>query len=457
MNDSLPIAVLGFGVTGQSVARYLLAQQRRVVVLDTRASFLDEVDPELVEFAGADFMWQVMGWPDLDVEYAVVSPGLSMDSCLVRSARTRGVILKSDIDLFIAEARAPVIGVTGTNGKSTVTELVGHIIQHSGLACGVGGNLGEAALGLLDPETAFYVLELSSFQLERSGELPLAAAVVLNVTQDHLDEHGDMASYAAAKKRIFTRADRCVFNRDDQTTKPDARAEDEVVSFGLDEPLRSNDWGVASHAGEEWLYCGSEKIIAVTDLPLEGGHNVANVLAACALAEGLVERDTLPAAIRSFSGLPHRFVEVASIGGVTYVNDSKATNVGATVAALEGLPAQNQIVLVGGGDAKGADLSPLAAVFQDRVRHVFTLGKDGDALASVAQAAGIGTTACTDVVDAVGRAAARAVAGDMVLLSPACSSLDMYESYAERGNQFADAVAALLVEAGGVETGGAET
>lgn len=430
MSNQLPVAVLGYGVTGRSVVRHLRRCGRPVLVLDTRAA---PADAGSLDF---DCMWQVTRWPGLQVEYAVVSPGLSLDSCLVRSARAAGVILRSDIDLFFDAVRAPVIGITGTNGKSTVTALVGHILECGGFDTGVGGNLGDAALDLLDDRRDYYVLELSSFQLERSGALGVAAAVLLNVSQDHLDEHGDMASYTAAKQRIFDVAERCVFNRGDPATRPAGDA----VSFGLDAPSRPKDWGVLEGDDGPQLGRGEDMLCAIGDLPLKGGHNVANMLAACALVDGLVKDATLVAGLATFAGLEHRFVEVAVVDGVVYVNDSKATNVGATAAALEGLDPVPRVILIGGGDAKGADLAPLADLLKSRVRHVVALGKDGAALTRVAADAGVEAELCDDIARAVARAAAVARPGDMVLLSPACSSLDMFENYADRGNQFARAV-----------------
>lgn len=435
------VAVLGYGVTGASVVRHLLRTGITPVVLDTRAA------PTQAETdADVEFRWQTQSWPDLDVAYAVVSPGLELDSCLVAGARHAGVPTVSDIDLFFDAVQAPVIGVTGTNGKSTVTALTGHLLNSAGVSTGVGGNLGVAALDILDDAHTSYVLELSSFQLERSRTHSFHAATVLNVTEDHLDKHGDMASYAASKQRIYGAAKRCVYNRADSLTLPSGRAD--AVSFGLDEP-EAGHWGlrwrndVAFLAQGEQLLCRAD----VTHLP--GEHNTQNVLAACALVDGMLEAAALPDGLASFEGLAHRFQQVARHGGVTYVNDSKATNVGATAAALAGMPAAEQVVLIAGGDAKGVDLGPLAPLLQGRVRLVVCIGKDAAQLAAVAAAAGVDTVHADSMAAAVHVAVDHAGRGDTVLLSPACASLDMFSSYAERGERFADAVRQRVRSAGG--------
>ena len=427
-------AVLGFGVTGQSVARHFLRRGDAPVVLDTRPP-----RPVASEFAELDIRWSQSAWPDLPVVRAVLSPGLALDSCLVSGARQAGVELMSDIDLFFADlpAGAEVIGVTGTNGKSTVTAWTGHVLNAAGVECAVGGNLGDAALDVLQRQCGKYVLELSSFQLERSAELPLAAATVLNVTEDHLDMHGDMDAYRASKHRIYAATGRIVYSRDCTLTTPANPAD--AVSFGLDAPPREQDWGVA----DSQLCRGSQAVMPADELPLPGDHNLLNALAVCALAEPWVELSELPAALRSYQGLSHRFENVAEHRGVSYINDSKATNLGATMAALEGMPADNQVVLIAGGDPKGVDLSPLAGLFSGRVKHLICLGMAAPELAELAGTAGITHALCTDMEAAVAEGARVAENGDIVLLSPACASLDMFASYSERGDRFAAAAREL--------------
>lgn len=435
---SRPVAVIGYGVTGQAAVRYLRAQGRQVVLLDTRPA--PQPLPDALQ--GVQCHWQAHEWPALAVDFAVLSPGLALDSCLVGSARAAGVDLVSDIDVFFAAAQAPVLAVTGTNGKSTVTSLAGHLLGAAGLDCGTGGNLGEAALDLLSPARDCYVLELSSFQLERSALHGFAAATVLNVTPDHLDLHGDLAAYLAAKQRIFASSDQLVFNRDDAATRPQPRRDDaRLVSFGSDAPDGEN-WGLVEQDGQRWLARGETLLCTVDDLPLSGAHNELNVLAALALVWpwlGELSQAEIVAALRSFHGLPHRF-ETLELGGVRWVNDSKATNTGATVAALLGLPRDGSTVLIAGGDAKGADLTTLGPALSGCVGYVVTLGRDGPAVGKVAAAQGISTQQVSDMRAAVALAAAQVGERGTVLLSPACASLDMYTNFEARGRAFLDAV-----------------
>ena len=434
-------AVLGFGVTGESVVRHLLREGVEPVVMDTRSARTNQFD-------GVDFRWNVQQWPGTQVDYAVVSPGLDMDAALVRGAADAGVPLLSDIDLFFEAVNEPVIGITGTNGKSTVTSLAGHLLNTSGTSCGVGGNLGLAALDTLDEKHACYVLELSSFQLERSREHPFHAATVLNVTEDHLDKHGDMESYAASKQRIYSRSQRCVYNRADALTQPagDRHNSDAVVSFGCDLPPSERDWGIAQDVDERWVVHGHSRVCTAAQFPLPGAHNELNMLAACALVDGLVQADQLVAGLNAYEGLPHRFAHVAELAGVVYINDSKATNLGATLAALEGMPCNNQVLLIAGGDAKGVDLTALGAQLPGRVRQVFSLGKDSAQLQRIAQDCDIPALHCQSLTQAVRSAANEASCGDTVLLSPACASLDMFDNYMQRGEQFAQAVLELKSE-----------
>ena len=431
-------AILGFGVTGESAARHLMRRGEAPIVLDTRRA-----RPIGDEFVGLDVRFDVSRWPDLDVERAVVSPGLALDACLVAGARAAGVELLSDIDLFFASANAPVFGVTGTNGKSTVTAWTGHALARAGHAVGVGGNLGDAALDILRDDADFYVLELSSFQLERSQPHPFAAVCILNVSEDHLDSHGDMPAYVAAKQRIYARAQMCVHNRDDAATRPSVHSASR--SFGSGLPTDEGMFGLADRdpKGEHVGRClmrGDTVICATADLPLAGVHNEMNALAVCALLDGVVAVPDMGAALQGFDGLAHRFERVATRAGVAYINDSKATNLGATIAALEGMASDGSVLLIAGGDAKGVDLAPLADVMRGRVRLVLTIGQDGPAVVRAAAAAGIEAIACAGVAEAVATAAEYAVGGETVLLSPACSSLDMYLNYAERGELFARAV-----------------
>ena len=441
INQLSSVAMLGYGVTGESVVRFLLSRNIHVSVFDTRPR-------RDVGNCPVEIQWQTNKWPadsvqSSSVDCAIVSPGLDMDACLLQSARAAGVPLYSDIDLFFAAVQAPVIGITGTNGKSTVTSLVGHLINKVGHACGVGGNLGVAALDIIDPQHECYVLELSSFQLERSLLHPYAASTVLNLSEDHLDKHTDMQAYAASKHRIYANSASRVFNRADPLTVPDHR--DCTVSFGLDAPPGPDDWGIRISADERFIAKGEDLICPVSQLPLAGEHNEQNVLAACALTQGWVDLNDLPRALASFQGLAHRFERVALLDGVTYINDSKATNLGATMAALIGMSPDKQVVLIAGGDAKGVDLSPLSALLHSRVMHLVAIGRDGPQLVRLAESVGVSATLVTSMLDAVEVSRHVARQGDTVLLSPACASLDMFISYVDRGEQFVRAVRNLDV------------
>ena len=431
------VAVLGYGVTGESVVRHLVANGVQVTVIDTRPV-------RTAQIAGVEFVWEATGWPDIQVDHVVVSPGLSMDHFLVLGAAEKQVPLLSDIDLFFACVDAPVIGVTGTNGKSTVTSLVAHMLNEAGVSCGVGGNLGVAALDIVDPEHQCYVLELSSFQLERSLDHPFCAATILNISQDHMDKHGDMQAYALAKQRIYKRAARCVYNRMDPRTQPPAGVR--TSSFGPDAGSGAGSWGVAATTkqgqhGVRTLQKDGEALCRVDELPLVGRHNELNVLAACALVDDQLTPEQMRQGLRSFRGLKHRYEKVCEMGGVAYINDSKATNLGASLAALESLPRTGRVILIAGGDAKGADLSALANVLRARVRHVMCLGQDAAQIADIARSADVPNTFCASLEAAVALSHELARAGDTVLLSPACASLDMFDSYEQRGDCFTHAVA----------------
>ena len=442
---SVDRVVVGLGVTGMSCARYLRRRGVPFSVVDTRpdAPGLEEFRramPEVPVYAGEYPPGLVAAAAEL-----VVSPGVAMDDPLVAQARAAGVSIVGDIDLFVREAAAPVVGITGSNAKSTVTELVGQMARDAGLNVGVGGNLGTPALDLLDPERALYVLELSSFQLERAGELGLAVATVLNITPDHLDRHGSMPSYHLAKHRIFRGCRKVVVNGDDPLTIPLLGPGVEVISWRLGKP-QPQGFGVVEEAGEETLYQGLTPLLPSRELGLVGRHNVANALAALALgyAAGLPLAGMV-ATLRRFRGLPHRCQQVAELGGVTYVNDSKGTNIGATIAALEGMGAGRNILLIAGGQGKGADFTQLQPAVARHCKLVLLLGEDAPALQTALEGHAP-VTRVASMAEAVTIAAARAGAGDVVLLSPACASFDMFTDYANRGDVFSEAVARLREE-----------
>jgi UDP-N-acetylmuramoylalanine--D-glutamate ligase len=396
-----------------------------------------------VRHADVEFRVGVSEIPVEGLDRLIVSPGIALDHPVLAAVIAAGVPLLSDIDLFLeATARdRPIYAITGTNGKSTVTALVGHVLGLTGRNPGVGGNLGDAALDLLSPAHDCYVLELSSFQLERMATYPMRAATVLNLTDDHLDRHSTMERYGVAKRRIYRGVRRAVANRDDVSTFP-ATPVDELVTFGAGQPTGGH-WGIALRGGERMLCRGARPVLASADLPIRGQHNELNTQAALALVDGDVDLEAAAAAVPSFRGLPHRCQPVGCVDGVRYIDDSKATTVGAAIAALDGIG--GPIVLIAGGDGKGADFAPLRAVIARHVRHLVLLGRDAPAIEH-AVAGAVSNERVADLRSAVRRAAAAARPGDTVLLSPACASLDMFRDYRERGDLFAAYVAELVGE-----------
>jgi UDP-N-acetylmuramoylalanine--D-glutamate ligase len=437
--------VVGLGKTGVSVTRFLLAHGLAVDVTDSRAqppglaalAHLPEAHGGALTLHVGGFDASLLAAADL----LVLSPGVAARGGFFDAARERGLPMIGDIELFGEVARAPIAAITGTNGKSTVTTLLGLMAARAGRSVRVGGNLGEPALELLDERAQLYVLELSSFQLESTRSLPLAAAAVLNVTPDHLDRHADLAAYAAAKARIFTDCRVAVFNLDDARVAAMPAASQRRLSFSLRAGAAA-DYTLLPRGpdGTPWLAAHGEPLLALAQLRLSGLHNAANALAALALAEALqLPQSDCLAALREFPGLPHRMQWVADVGGVRYINDSKGTNVGATLAAVSALAS---VIVIAGGEGKGQDFSPLRAGFAGRVRCAVLIGRDARRLGAALE----GVCEChyaATLPAAVARAAALARPGDTVLLSPACASLDMFRDYAERGEVFAQAVRVL--------------
>jgi UDP-N-acetylmuramoylalanine--D-glutamate ligase len=435
--------VAGLGATGLSVARHLAARGEIFAVMDTRTAppglaALTAECPEVPVFLGG-----------LDAAILaratriVLSPGLALAEPALAAAAAAGVEIIGDIELFARTAQAPIVAITGSNGKSTVTELVGAMAVAAGLRIGVGGNLGTPALELLDDAVQLYVLELSSFQLETTAALGAQVAAILNVSPDHLDRYPDLDAYRRAKQRIFHGARHVVCNRDDPQTAPPAARHVPCTSFGLGE-APADGFGLVRNGGRDWLARGAAPLLPVDELGLQGRHNVANALAALALgsAAGLPDAAMLTA-LRAFQGLAHRCRRVLERDGVIWIDDSKATNVGAAVAAIEGLagPAAN-LVWIAGGQGKGQDFAPLAAALPGRVCAALLLGADADRI-EAAIAGRVPVTRVASMAAAVAAARATARPGDCVLLSPACASFDMFANYADRGEQFARAAREL--------------
>jgi UDP-N-acetylmuramoylalanine--D-glutamate ligase len=433
--------VAGLGKTGHSVIRHLLARGWTLTATDSRAD-----PPGLAELRQlAPSLRIVLGGLDEallgDVDYVVASPGLSQDDPFFVTARSLGLPVIGDIELFARSGARPVVGITGTNGKSTVTTLVAKMAERAGQVARAGGNLAPPALDLLDGTAAgLYVLELSSYQLETTHSLALAAATVLNVTPDHLDRYGDLAAYAAAKARIFERCGVAVINLDDPLVAAMARPGQKTMSFSL-RADRGADYCLMNEGSRDWICRHGVRLLALDEMRIVGLHNAANALAALALGEALgLPRASMLDALREFPGLPHRTAFVADVAGVRYVNDSKGTNVGATLAAVAGF--RGSLLLIAGGDGKGQDFSPLRAAFAGKVRRVLLIGRDAPQI-DAALAGICATERCDSLESAVMAAARAAQSGDTVLLSPACASLDMFRDYTHRGQVFADAVRRL--------------
>jgi UDP-N-acetylmuramoylalanine--D-glutamate ligase len=431
------------GKTGYSLASWLARHGHAFDAVDSRAeppfadAFRQEFPGHLLQTGG--FEGELLESAD----EVLLSPGVDPALPQIAAAAARGARVCGDIELFWREAKAPILAITGTNAKSTVTTLVGLMANAAGIPGGCGGNLGIPALDLLDAGAALYVLELSSFQLDILLDFRADVGAILNLAPDHLDRYAGMEAYAASKQRIFRGCRVAVSNRADPLTFP-ATPVGCQVSFGLDAPAE-RDYGLLSRAGEEWLACGSECLMPARELGLRGRHNLANALAALAIAEsGGIPREACLQVLRSYKGLAHRCQPVARVAGVDYIDDSKGTNVAATVAALRGLApvAPGRVVLIAGGIAKEYDFTSLAAELSSCARALLLIGRDA-ALIGEGVAGSCPVEHCTDLDSAVARAAELAQGGDVVLLSPACASFDMFRNYEHRGEAFAAAARGL--------------
>ena len=442
ISSSIRRGILGMGHTGRSVARFWAAQGIPFIAMDTRAEVGDDLTLRR-ELAGIESHFGEISENVLrQIDLLVVSPGIAMDSDVVGLAQSLNIEVRGDIDLFVSEAQAPVIGITGSNGKSSVTTFVGQLLTASGLTVSVGGNLGTPALELLNDEVDVFVLELSSFQLERAGDLNLAVAAVLNLSPDHLDRHHTMPLYHLAKHRIFAGAKHVVANYRDALTQPVGKGDVPWTLWRDNEP-DIQQLGLRDHEGAPWICFGFEPLCPLSDIPLVGHHNVNNVLAAMAICHAMgLSYEKLIEGVKTLKGLPHRCELIAVKDGVRFVNDSKGTNVGATVAALEGLAAGQNIILIAGGESKGQAFAPLTKAISRFVRHTVLIGRDAAAIDDALEQAA--SRSFADSMEAAVRAATKvAKSGDTVLLSPACASLDMYRDYRARGEAFTVAAQAI--------------
>ncbi|MET4163172.1 UDP-N-acetylmuramoylalanine--D-glutamate ligase [Marinobacterium sp. MBR-111] len=437
--------IIGLGQTGLSCARYLHRRGLHFAVCDTREA------PAGADAFRAEFPSVELRLGELDADWLgragelIISPGVDKRHPVIASVVAAGVPLLGDIDLFCREAKAPIVAITGSNAKSTVTTLVGEMAAAAGIKVGVGGNIGTPALDLLQDPAELFVLELSSFQLETTHELRAAAATVLNVSPDHLDRYNGMQDYTLTKQRIYRGAAVVVANREDPLTQPLLAQGVQLRSFGLNRP-DLKDYGLLDHEGEAWLACGLEPLLPASALKIRGSHNLANGLAALALADAVdIPRDASLRALQKFAGLAHRCQWVADVAGVSYYNDSKGTNVGATLAALEGLGAtlegDARLILIAGGVGKDQSFVSLAAPLRCYSRDLVLIGRDANLIA--AEVAGPRHHFAGSMAEAVQCAAELARPGDVVLLSPACASFDMFSGYSERGQMFIQAVEGL--------------
>ncbi|ENV80495.1 MULTISPECIES: UDP-N-acetylmuramoyl-L-alanine--D-glutamate ligase [Acinetobacter] len=438
--------VAGLGISGVSAVNFLHEQGYRVAVTDSRETppGHDQIPAEVkTSFGQLDL--ELL----LQAEEIILSPGLAPQLPEIQQVIAKGIPVVSDIQLLRRATDVPIVAITGSNAKSTVTTLIGKMAQDAGRKVAVGGNLGRPALDLLKDQPELIVLELSSFQLETTSNLNAAVAVVLNMSEDHLDRHGDMFGYHKAKHRIFQGVKKVVYNRDDSLTRPLVPDQTPMQSFGLNAP-DLNQYGILREDnGTLWLARGRERLIKSSELYIQGTHNVANALACLALGEAIgLPRDSMLETLKQFKGLEHRCEYVKTVHGVRYYNDSKGTNVGATLAAIDGLgaaiePQQAKVVVILGGQGKGQDFSLLKASVAKYVKVAILIGED----APILQIALQGSTEliqAQSLKQAVELAQAKTTEHDVVLLSPACASFDMFTGYPDRGHQFVACVNTLV-------------
>lgn len=448
--------VIGLGKTGLSIARYLRSKQMPFVVFDTR-----EQPTELAAFQAefSDVEVYLQHFPQslmVQVLEIICSPGVSLETPLLLDARTRSIPIYGDIECLARAVCVPIIAITGTNGKSTVTTLVGEMAKAAGKRVAVAGNIGTPVLDLLSlgEEYDLWVLEISSFQLDLTDSLRPTTATILNITPDHLDRHHHIEAYIASKQRIYQQATYLLYNRDDALTLPKlaepyavnmtTNEHDGFINFGLTHP-ESGQWGIHTVDSCSYLAYGDIRLMLVDELKIKGRHNWTNALAACALANTVgVDFQSMTMALKNFTGLPHRVQWVRTLNDVDWINDSKGTNVGATCSAISGIGGamQGKIILIAGGLGKGADFSELCVPVAEHVRMLVLIGQDADKI----EQALIGVVPMmrtATLEDAVQLAHQQAQPGDVVMLSPACASQDMFQDFNDRGRVFMSAVEAL--------------
>ncbi|KTD79204.1 UDP-N-acetylmuramoyl-L-alanine--D-glutamate ligase [Legionella waltersii] len=440
--------VAGLGKTGLSIARYLKRNHKNFIAYDTRKEA-----PGLAEFSNefpdtAVYLETVPDEVMQGLTDVIASPGLPLETPVLVKARQIGAEIYGDVECLAREIDAPVVAITGTNGKSTVTTLVGEMAKAAGFRVAVAGNIGTPVLDMLDDEHHYdlWVLELSSFQLDLTHSLSPVIATILNVTDDHLDRHHTFEAYVQAKQRIYKNAQYVLYNREDASTPPakDYQSNSKAVSFGKDAPLEGQ-WGLIQKENTYYLAKGKHCFLPVDSVLIKGVHNWLNALASCALADAVgISEQKMIQVLTSFKGLPHRCQWVRRLDGVDWINDSKGTNVGATISAINGIGGsmQGKIVLIAGGQGKGADFSELQQSVSEYVRTIVLIGVDADKIESaLSNAVPIHRAESLDSAVEVARTCA--MPGDVVLLSPACASLDMFRDFNHRGDVFTSTVSGL--------------
>lgn len=436
--------VVGLGMTGLSCARYLSAKKLPFSVVDSRLNppGLDEFKAEFPDVSLA--LGEISDETLQGANELVVSPGVALQEPAVTRALAKGISVCGDVDLFVREANAPIVAITGSNGKSTVTALVGEMAKEAGRNVAVGGNIGVPVLELLkEQQVDLFVIELSSFQLERCQTINAEVATVLNLSADHMDRYPDMLAYHQAKHRIFTGCKQVVVNREDTLSKPMVAEGVTALTFGLNRP-DFKGFGIVEDQGEEYLAFEFNPLIPLSELKLVGRHNVENALAALALGYSVsLPMGAMLKALKGFHGLQHRCQFVAEIDGIKFYDDSKGTNVGAAIASIVGLSdSAEKIVLIAGGQSKGADFKALGPVIKQYARAAVLIGEAANAIEQVINNGTVIEHANT-MQEAVNQSAGLAKSGDAVLLSPACSSFDMFENFEHRGEVFKQCVRTL--------------
>ena len=435
------VAILGMGATGLSVARYLSVKGVSFSLFDSRAE-----PPTLAEVTANYPTTKIITGPFrnemlVGIDLVVVSPGISLAEPVIVNALKNRLEVIGDLELFLSAAEAPVVAITGSNGKSTVTTLLGEMAKASGLDTGVGGNLGVPMLDLLASGRQLYVVELSSFQLELINDLKGATACLLNISPDHMDRYKNLDNYIAAKQRIFQGAASIVSNREDSLIVQSSAQKNHLTTFGLDVPVQGQ-YGIMSFKDTDYLCCGDERLISVDSVAMKGRHNLANALAALALGSAVgLKLNALLTTLQGFKGLPHRCEVVTTIDKVLFIDDSKGTNIGATVAAIEGFGSTSgrNLLLIAGGQGKGQDFNELRAAAGRFVKYGILYGEDAQQIQDALQST-INIQRVETVESAVNYAKQSAVAGDIVLFSPACASFDLFAGFEERGRHFQRAV-----------------